>query len=191
MSITDELREYANTRISPNKGMLTAIADRIDAEHEKECAKSWMRGHDVWASVGNDDKMAELGWMRLPKDADGELVHLGDVMEVESMTFRVASIDYGQHPDIGDGMFWMLWNADGSVFERADQCRHRTLLPCPFCGSTATMDVRLIEPPNWWSTCILCDGIYDHICSCQIIAQGDTEQEAVDNAIAAWNRRTQ
>ena len=64
------------------------------------------------------------------------------------------------------------------------------LLPCPFCGSTATMDVRLIEPPNWWSTCILCDGIYDHICSCQIIAQGDTEQEAVDNAIAAWNRRT-
>lgn len=53
------------------------------------------------------------------------------------------------------------------------------------------MDVRLIERPNWWSACIICDGIYDHICSCQIIAQGDTKHEAVDNAIAAWNRRAQ
>ena len=35
MSITDELREYARTRISPNKDMLLAIADRIDAEHQK------------------------------------------------------------------------------------------------------------------------------------------------------------
>ena len=188
MSITDELREYASTRISPNKGLLLAIADRIDAEHERLMQE---QPFTIDMVPMTDERMAEHGWMRLPKDADGEPVHLGDVMEVESMTFRVASIDYGQHPDIGDGMFWMLWNADGSVFERADQCRHRTLLPCPFCGSTATMDVRLIEPPNWWSTCILCDGIYDHICSCQIIAQGDTEQEAVDNAIAAWNRRTQ
>lgn len=129
MSITDELRhEVANYPFRDNRdfALFEAIADRIDTEHEKACAESWMRGHDVWASVGNEGKMAELGWMRLPKDADGELVHLGDVMEVKSMTFRVASIEYGQHPDIGDGMFWMLWNADGSVFERADQCRHRT-----------------------------------------------------------------
>lgn len=63
------------------------------------------------------------------------------------------------------------------------------LLPCPFCGSTASLDVRLIEHPNWWGGCVLCDGINDHVCSAQMIASGDTEQEAKANAIAAWNRR--
>lgn len=65
------------------------------------------------------------------------------------------------------------------------------LLPCPFCGSTATMDVRLMEHPSWWAACIMCDGIHDHICSCQIIAQGDTEQQVIGNAVRLWNRRVE
>lgn len=56
-SITNELREYANTRISPNKGMLTAIADRIDAELNKR-------------------------YMALPLDAAGIPIHIGDVMQM-------------------------------------------------------------------------------------------------------------
>lgn len=63
------------------------------------------------------------------------------------------------------------------------------LKPCPFCGSTASIDVRLLEHPNWWSGCAICDGIYDHICSCQLIIGADTEEEARDGIIAAWNRR--
>ena len=63
------------------------------------------------------------------------------------------------------------------------------LWPCPFCGSTATIDVRLIEPPDWWSASAICDGIWSHECSCQMIAQGDTKDEAVDNLVKGWNRR--
>lgn len=64
----------------------------------------------------------------------------------------------------------------------------QTLRSCPFCGSSASMDVRLIEP-SWWIACVMCDGINDHICSCQIAVSGDTEQKAIECAIAAWNRR--
>lgn len=62
-------------------------------------------------------------------------------------------------------------------------------MPFPFCGSTATMDVRCIESPNWWSATALCDGIWDHECSCQMIAQGRTKDEAVKNLVKGRNRR--
>ena len=81
MSITDELREYANTRISPNKGMLTAIADRIDIAHKHAIG---------YVDDRDPDTMAENGWVRLPKDADGEYIHIGDVME----TFACPAQDY-------------------------------------------------------------------------------------------------
>lgn len=38
-SITDELREYAMTRISPNQGMLESIADRIDEQFNRICSQ--------------------------------------------------------------------------------------------------------------------------------------------------------
>ena len=79
MSITDELREYANTRISPNKGMLTAIADRIDAEHEMETSEFWAKINAVPAT---DENMAEHGWVRLPVDADGEYIHVGERVQL-------------------------------------------------------------------------------------------------------------
>ena len=89
MSITDELREYANTRISPNKGVLLAIADRIDAEHERGMADAYLSG------TPTDGQMAEHGWVRLPKDADGVPILVGDrvrwldeprVSKVDSLT---------------------------------------------------------------------------------------------------------
>lgn len=83
MGITDELREWFKDRTFMANGWqeIHDIADRIDAEHEKECSKAWMRGHDVWASVGNENVMAERGWVRLPKDADGVPWHIGDRTE--------------------------------------------------------------------------------------------------------------
>lgn len=62
------------------------------------------------------------------------------------------------------------------------------LWSCPFCGSSASMDVRLIEP-SWWIACVMCNGINDHICSCQIAVSGDTREQAIERAIKSWNRR--
>ena len=114
MSITDELRKYAQDwRENPNlmddldagdvDGILAdfeRIADRIDAEHQKAIA-------DVMNDAlyyANEKKMAELGWMRLPKDADGEYIHIGDVMD--------GTCPSGKHVNgtvnaIGDGVFWL------------------------------------------------------------------------------------
>ena len=96
MSITDELRKWAEDNTLQDRVLTTyppqhavhgvletilRIADRIDAEHRRQCAESWMRGHDAWNAIDRSDEMAEHGWIRLPKDADGEVIHIGDVME--------------------------------------------------------------------------------------------------------------
>ena len=73
MSITDELRERIDAvcRVSGwDCKRLIAIADRIDAEHERVRAESII---DM-----TDESMAEHGFVRLPKDADGEVIHVGD-----------------------------------------------------------------------------------------------------------------
>lgn len=61
----------------------------------------------------------------LPKDADGEYIHIGDRMESgDGDMFIVSSVDYGLHSSHGRGKFWMLWNEDADFYERADECRH-------------------------------------------------------------------
>lgn len=128
MSITDELREIAAKTECANgrceklyRGDLEHIADRIDAEHERQCAESWMRGHDAWAAIDRSDEMAEHGWIRLPKDADGEYIHEHD------------KVDWRDHPGTwhknalvvavcSDGCYVM---DDGMVFHvHASDVRH-------------------------------------------------------------------
>ena len=78
MSITDELRDWASVRVPYKYGhQLTAIADRIDGAHDRAV----MSAINDALHHANDESMAELGWVRLPKDADGEHIHIGDVME--------------------------------------------------------------------------------------------------------------
>lgn len=83
MSITHELREYTEKQIKwldmtkVHYRNLFAIADRIDAEHEKAIASVM---NDALYHA-NEKDMAELGWIRLPKDADGVPVCIGDRME--------------------------------------------------------------------------------------------------------------
>lgn len=85
MAITDELREWKGniqTYLSPEVVLqlrceLNAIADRIDAEHER-----MLRSLTIDAEPMTDESMAEHGWIRLPLDADGEPIHIGDVMDV-------------------------------------------------------------------------------------------------------------
>ena len=68
MSITDELREYASTRISPNKGLLLAIADRIDAEHERQLEVLYR-------------DMSDAEYIKLPKDVDDEYINEHDKVD--------------------------------------------------------------------------------------------------------------
>lgn len=97
MSITDELRSWAARRLAGWKMLreehdeLTAIADRIDAEHEAKVSywqgASYKDGYDEGFASADDwlaqheDAMAEHGWIRLPKDADGVPIHVGDEVE--------------------------------------------------------------------------------------------------------------
>ena len=78
MSITDELREYALGWDEGNRVRrdLTAIADRIDAEHESK------------VTMARGEAVTELGhkvvseYVKLPVDADGEPIHVGDSIEI-------------------------------------------------------------------------------------------------------------
>ena len=76
--ITAELRKYALGWDERNRVRreLTAIADRIDAEHESACAEAYGNGVE---SVALPDMSA---YVKLPVDADGEPIHMGDLVTV-------------------------------------------------------------------------------------------------------------
>ena len=118
MSITDELRLFAADPYTgwvptdKQQADLRAIADRIDAEHERlmaerrrscvfyDAERNYCMGHDEWDT-------ADFGWIRLPKDADGEYIRIGDVMEwPDGKTFDVIGIGEG-------GLFYPESECDG------------------------------------------------------------------------------
>ena len=115
MSVTDELRKWARQFrriwVDPHSGDLTyisnehacppsldavrledhitAIADRID-----ERVTELLRKQD--ADLRAEFDLMNDGWTRLPVDADGEPVHVGDVMEwPNGETFEVVGIGDG------------------------------------------------------------------------------------------------
>ena len=69
MSITDELREWFKDRMFMANGWqeINDIADRIDAEHERQLEVLYR-------------DMSDAEYVKLPKDADGVPIHVGDVM---------------------------------------------------------------------------------------------------------------
>lgn len=106
MSITDELREWAKiywTYPHENAAYVTAIADRIDILHKqavdkahadgernglqqaRSASEDYRRGYEKGMADGLDvgfaDALAEQGWVRLPVDADGVPIRIGDVLE--------------------------------------------------------------------------------------------------------------
>ena len=79
MAITDELREWMRARGMMAKetfDQLTAIADRIDAEHEKTITAAHSNGITEYGS------MVAREYVKLPVDADGVPIRIGDVMDV-------------------------------------------------------------------------------------------------------------
>jgi hypothetical protein len=97
VSITDELREYVTNDSLHYCSDYLAIADRIDAEHERAM-------HEPM-----DRDLAENGWVRLPKDANGEPIHVGDVLDGYGKTIEVAELRYGRSG-------WVVISGDGNGY---------------------------------------------------------------------------
>ena len=125
MSITDELREWVTDHYSGWKSKQAegiAIADRIDAEYQKaldewkaEYGKMWLKGYsECHAELleGNETLASDLercGWIRLPKDADGEPIRAGDVLDGYGKTIEVVEMRHGRSG-------WVLISRDGNGY---------------------------------------------------------------------------
>lgn len=89
MESIDRLRDWLKGRLLMGNGWneLNEIADAIESEANANRVDAYTKGYDEgfasaddWAAQHEDD-MAEHGWVRLPIDADGKPIHVGDVME--------------------------------------------------------------------------------------------------------------
>ena len=108
MSITDELRKHAS-EMAPHweMGTLLAIADRID-----ERVTELLRKQD--ADLRAEFDLMNDGWVQLPKDADGEVIHVGDVMAYTDNTKPMEVL--ALVPPV------IFLTEDGPRY--ADMCRH-------------------------------------------------------------------
>lgn len=133
MSITDELRGFVNINTMSGRGYkeLCSIADRIDAEYQKaedewevKGGQSWLNGYEecrVELMEGNEvvaASLEEAGWIRLPKDADGMLIHIWDRMEHIELGYVCEVIA------VGVGCF-IAWNTHANRYCQYDSTLFR------------------------------------------------------------------
>ena len=100
MNSIDKLRKYVLTApsiCSTTRAILVGYVDNI----EREVDDMW-HALTIDAKPMTDENMAESGWVRLPVDAEGEYIHIGDAMESEYITRLEVSA-------IGAGCFF-AWN---------------------------------------------------------------------------------
>jgi len=114
MSITDELRKWLKSLYTPNSATVKdegeRIADRIDAEHE--------------AMLVDARKTVYQGYIELPKDADGEYIHFGDVLDQFGTPMTVLAMS-DPDPDQGDCMLKLTTDGISDVtWVRARKMRH-------------------------------------------------------------------
>jgi hypothetical protein len=136
MSITDELRKVAAKTECANgrceklyRGDLERIADRIDAEHEKQMAERrrscvFYDAERNYCKVHDEGDMAELGYVRLPVDADGVPIRIGDVMEgvdkydsLKKVKGEVITVSFESDGIVDVAI--QAWNSDGKSWHRA------------------------------------------------------------------------
>lgn len=115
MSITDELRKWGRATLMPSLlNSLLSIADRIDAEHERQLGVLYR-------------DMSDAEWVRLPKDADGVPINVGDVMEL-------VSYDEDYRPVIrtvnavGEQVFF-AWSKENGRYAQYEACAYRHHAP--------------------------------------------------------------
>lgn len=116
--ITDELREYVDVWMDTQDELskaekafvairLSTIADHIDAAYEKAMSDRIESLTDDMKPM-TDENMAEGGWTRLPMDADGEYIHVGDILlgYNDTATVKGLSLSEGGWELICDNGIW-------------------------------------------------------------------------------------
>ena len=128
MSITDELREFARRWPCTDyirKDML-AIADRIDAEHERKVQQAHADGLNE--QMDFHDNFVPSNYILLPVDADGEPIHVGDVVTAKLMfggTSKPLAVDRMELSRGKDGYLWTIaLDTDKSCFNLPKILRH-------------------------------------------------------------------
>ena len=94
MESVKRLWKYANGPCvyKNQKRVLLEIAEAFEVEHAEAYAQAYDDGYDVGFASADDwladheEAMAEHGWVKLPKDADGETWHLGDMVCADGVT---------------------------------------------------------------------------------------------------------
>lgn len=120
MRITDELREWASVEVPYNYSHKPlAIADHIDDRINDKCERmkcEYEREFEEWKHT------QDTCYVKLPVDADGVPIHVGDVMEWPTgETFEVVGI--------GDGtLFYIEDDGDYADWTGAITKRHHHAL---------------------------------------------------------------
>ena len=124
MSITDELRKWADGNalragmsLRAVRDQARAIADRIDNAALSERNAAYNMGYDEGFASADDwlaqheDAMAEHGWVKLPVSEDGDVLHIGELVD-ERLPFggyaAPAPIDTMELSRGASGYSWMV-----------------------------------------------------------------------------------
>ena len=117
MESIDRLREWFDELGYCDDGTLYKLLDAIEAEVEDERkakdGQSWLRGYaECRAELmeGNEvvaASLEEAGWVRLPLDADGVPIRVGDVMEHGKAHGHVIALMLSNYPKKwGGALHW-------------------------------------------------------------------------------------
>lgn len=111
MSITDELRDYAQIAFdkgSAGRARVETIADNIDAAHCKALGET---AAAAYAEGAESVPIAvdENAWVRLPVDADGVTIHPGDRLDGYNKTIEVVELRHGRSG-------WVIISRDGNGY---------------------------------------------------------------------------
>lgn len=122
MSITDELRAWNTGRLRPDHaGALDAIADRIDAKHKAKADEAYENGKRDERADWLDE--TDGGYIKLPVDADGVLIHVGD--ELDGLRYEDGTVTGIQYGTDGRTMIAVRPNGwDTSTWRDPEEYRH-------------------------------------------------------------------
>ena len=142
MSITDELRERIDDEalLLSTRRELWNIADRIDAEHESKVSywqdASYKDGYDEGFASADDyftdkrETLKEHGWVKLPVDADGVPLKVGDVVTMQLLfggESKPLVVDRMELSHGRDGDLWCIaLDTDKGCWNQPSLMRHYT-----------------------------------------------------------------
>ena len=154
--ITDELREWLENAYSYGTGenlfkknyspwfgwkpVLEPMLDRIDAEHESKVSywqeTSYKDGYDEGFASADDyftdkrETLEEHGWVKLPVDADGVPIHVGDVVTMQLLfggESKPLVVDRMELSHGRDGDLWCVaLDTDKECWNQPSLMRHYT-----------------------------------------------------------------